>query len=204
MSRGRPTPAWNRRSLWCLRRPERLPQLTQDADSHLAGRISASNARSTATSQSCGGRNFRLASFPRLGQVDQCARDCAQIAAAFAEHASDAYRRRRADRRQRNVRRASSRRIAPSMDGGTVADHPLSLCYTVFAVSHAEHRLAHLARAMRPETGNRSHRQRLDPPHCVEAGRASRRAGAAATGPSRPPMVQPVRIRASSWTSCCV
>ena len=53
------------------------------------------NARSTATSQSCGVRNFRALVGPRLGQIDQRRRHGAKIAVGVAKHPGDAIDRRR-------------------------------------------------------------------------------------------------------------
>ena len=55
----------------------------------------ASNARSTATSQSCGVRNLRALVAPRLGQIDERGRHRAKIAVGVAKHAGDAIDRRR-------------------------------------------------------------------------------------------------------------
>ena len=101
----------------------------------------AFTARRTATSQSCGVRNLRVVSAPRLLDIDERGRNGAKVAAGGAEHARDSFDsgggRLVGDEMRDKLGRDElrSRRVAAQ-----VADDVLALFDPRIGVLHAKHR----------------------------------------------------------------
>ena len=140
---------------------------------------------------------------PRLGQIDERGRHGAKIPVAVAKHAGDAIDRRRgrlvAHEMRDELRREESRGRRVTHER---ANHALALFDARFAVSHAEH-------GFRSRLVQQLLKRESDA--AVASACAAMAAAAAPCGViccrgprARPPTVHPVRIFASSCTSCCV
>ena len=186
-----------------LRRPERMAQLPQERQRQCRPTSVALKARSTATSQSCGVRNLRASRVHASGRSTSARATRREVAVASrgtrARCARPPRRRLVGDEVRDELRRDEprGRRVAAQRADGVLA-----------LVRRRPRRSVTPSTVFAPGSCSSSWNAKpIGPSGAIcAAGRPRPRAAAAAARgrPSRPPTVQPVRIFASSCTSCCV
>ena len=192
-NRDRPTPASCRRILLAPAATRADAAAAAAPASPCRSTSAASNARNTATSQSCGVRNFRARVAPRFGQIDQRARTPrARSPSRVPKHAGDAIDRGRRRLVADEMRRpASSRRIARSTDGARARESRALLLRRRLRRIARRARFSLPARAAAPGTRIRCVRQSVGQP-AVDLAASAVRAPSAAAG------ARPIARRPSS------